>query len=134
METAHSAAKMSYCERAKVGAVIAKDGKIISIGYNGTLPGAKNCCEIDGKTHNGVIHAEANAILKMAHSTDTCDGATLYCTMAPCIECAKLILLAKISVVCYNESYRDSSGLELLDEYGVMLKRIYYDKEKGTFY
>lgn len=134
METAIAASKMSYCERAKVGAVIAKNRKIISIGYNGTLHGAENCCEKGGKTHEGVIHAEANAILKMTLTTDTCEGATLYCTMAPCIECAKLILLAKISRVCYNDVYRDDSGIQLLIEHGVRVERICYEQEKGILY
>ena len=112
--------KLSYCERKQVGAIIVKDRMIISDGYNGTPSGFENCCEDDqGMTKWYVLHAEANAILKVARSTQTCDGATLYITLSPCRECSKLIHQAGITRVVYQNGYRDTSGVDFLLKAGV---------------
>jgi dCMP deaminase len=100
--------------REKVGAVIVRDGNILSYGYNGTLPGTDNTCENNNKTKKDVVHAEINAIAKCARSTVSTDGAELYCTLSPCEECAKLIVQSGIIAVYYTKEYRDTSGLELL--------------------
>lgn len=108
-------AENSYCERRKVGALIVKDKMIISDGYNGTPAGFENVCEDDnGVTKPYVPHAEANAITKIARSNNSGDGATMYVTASPCIECAKLIIQAGIKRVVYSEKYRLEDGLELL--------------------
>ena len=111
---------LSYCKRRQVGAIIVKNRMIISDGYNGTPSGFDNCCEDEeGVTRWFVFHAEANAILKVAHSTQSCDGATLYITMSPCRECSKLIHQAGIKRVVYQSSYKDDSGIEFLKKAGV---------------
>ena len=103
-----------------MGAIIVKNRMIISDGYNGTPSGFDNCCEDDeGATQWYVLHAEANAILKVAHSTQSCDGATLYITMSPCRECSKLIHQAGIKRVVYQSDYKDGSGVEFLRKAGV---------------
>lgn len=108
-------AENSYCVRRKVGALIVKDKMIISDGYNGTPSGFENVCEDeDGLTKPYVLHAEANAITKIARSSNNSDGATLYVTDEPCIECAKLIIQAGIRRVVYKREYRLHAGLELL--------------------
>ena len=108
-------AENSYCKRRQVGAIIVKDKMIISDGYNGTPSGFENICEDDnGLTKPYVLHAEANAITKIARSGNNSDGATLYVTSSPCIECAKLIIQAGIKRVVYSEKYRLEDGLELL--------------------
>lgn len=108
-------AENSYCERRKVGAIIVKDKMIISDGFNGTPVGFENVCEDEnGLTKPYVLHAEANAITKIARSNNNCDGATLYVTAAPCIECAKLVIQAGIKRVVYGENYRLEDGLNLL--------------------
>ena len=113
-------AKLSYCNRRKVGALIVKDRMIISDGYNGTPSGFENICEDDnGYTKWYVLHAEANAILKVANSTQSCTGSTLYLTMSPCSNCSKLIHQAGISRVVYAEEYKDLSGIEFLNKAGV---------------
>lgn len=105
----------SYCTRRKVGALIVKDKMIISDGYNGTPSGFENVCELeDGTTKGYVLHAEANAITKIAKSGNNSDGATLYVTTSPCIECAKLIIQAGIKRVVYCEHYRNDDGVQLL--------------------
>ena len=109
MRIAEEWAKLSYSKRAQVGAIIVKDRMIISDGYNGTPTGFDNCCE------------EANAILKVAASTQSCKDATLYITMSPCKECSKLIHQAGITRVVYKESYKDRSGLEFLEKAGVKI-------------
>tara|TARA_B110000003_G_scaffold173471_1_gene173064 strand:+ start:806 stop:1231 length:426 start_codon:yes stop_codon:yes gene_type:complete len=112
--------KLSYCDRRKVGALIVKDRMIISDGYNGTPSGFENICEDDeGFTKWYVLHAEANAILKVANSTQSCTGATLYLTMSPCANCSKLIHQAGISRVVYALEYKDLSGIEFLNKAGV---------------
>lgn len=113
-------AENSYCVRRKVGAIIVKNQMIISDGYNGTPSGFENVCEDDaGVTKPYVLHAEANAITKVARSNNSSDGATLYVTASPCVECAKLIIQAGIKRVVYNELYRICDGLDLLTRAGV---------------
>lgn len=117
--------KLSYCKRKQVGAIIVKDRMIISDGYNGTPSGFENCCEDDeGLTKWYVLHAEANAILKVAHSTQSCDGATLYITLSPCRECSKLIHQSGIKRVVYQNGYRDDSGIQFLLKAGVEVTHI----------
>jgi dCMP deaminase len=114
--------KLSYCERKQVGAIIVKGRMIISDGYNGTPTGFENFCEDDeGYTKWYVLHAEANAILKVAGSTQSCQDATLYITLSPCRECSKLIHQSGINRVVYQKGYKDNSGLEFLEKAGVEL-------------
>lgn len=120
MRMAHIWAENSYCQRRKVGALIVKDKMIISDGYNGTPAGFENVCEDeDGLTKPYVLHAEANAITKIARSNNNSDGATLYVTASPCIECAKLIVQAGIKRVVYSEKYRLTDGIDLLERAGI---------------
>ena len=112
-------AENSYCRRRQVGALIVKDKMIISDGYNGTPSGFENICEEDNVTKPYVLHAEANAITKIARSSNNSDGATLYVTDEPCIECAKLIIQAGIRRVVYARAYRLHDGLELLERAGI---------------
>ena len=117
--------QLSYCERKKVGALIVKDKMIISDGYNGTPSGFENICEDEENyTKWYVLHAEANAILKVASSTQSCKGATLYITLSPCKECSKLIHQAGIIRVVYFKQYKDTSGLEFLERAGVSITQI----------
>ncbi len=114
--------KLSYCERKQVGAIIVKGRMIISDGYNGTPTGFENFCEDEeGYTKWYVLHAEANAILKVAGSTQSCQDATLYITLSPCRECSKLIHQSGINRVVYQKGYKDNSGLEFLKKAGVEL-------------
>lgn len=118
-------AENSYCKRRQVGALIVKDKMIISDGYNGTPSGFENICEDENNvTKPYVLHAEANAITKIARSGNNSDGATLYVTAAPCIECAKLIIQAGISRVIYSEEYRIEDGINLLRRAGIEVKYI----------
>ena len=113
-------AENSYCQRRQVGALIVKDKMIISDGYNGTPSGFENICEDDaGRTKAYVLHAEANAITKIARSGNSSDGATMYVTASPCIECAKLIIQAGIRRVVYSETYRLEDGIQLLQRAGI---------------
>ena len=117
--------KLSYCERRQVGSLIVKDKMIISDGYNGTPSGFENFCEDEnGYTKWYVLHAEANAILKVASSTHACQGATLYITMSPCQGCSKLIHQAGIKRVVYMEAYKDTSGVDFLKKAGVTISHI----------
>jgi len=117
--------KLSHCKRKQVGALIVKNRMIISDGYNGTPSGFDNCCEDENdNTYWYVLHAEANAILKIASSTHNCKGATLYLTMSPCKECSKLIHQAGIIRLVYLDEYKDRSGLEFLETAGVKLKKL----------
>lgn len=117
--------KLSHCKRRQVGAIIVKDRMIISDGYNGTPSGFENSCEDEeGYTKWYVLHAEANAILKVASSTQSCKGATLYITLSPCKECSKLIHQAGITRVVYIQEYKDNSGLEFLEKAHVELFQI----------
>ena len=114
--------ELSHCKRKKVGALIVKDKMIISDGYNGTPSGFENICEDDdGYTKWYVLHAEANAILKVAGSTQSCKGSTLYITLSPCKECSKLIHQSGIIRLVYSKKYKDSSGLKFLEKAGVEL-------------
>ncbi len=116
---------LSYCKRKQVGAIIVRDRMIISDGYNGTPSGFDNCCEDEnGLTNWYVLHAEANAILKVARSTQTCDRSTLYITLSPCKECSKLIHQSGIKRVVYQNGYRDTSGIEFLLKAGVEVEQI----------
>ena len=123
-------AELSHCNRKKVGALIVKDRKIISDGYNGTPTGFENCCEdAENRTKWYVLHAEANAILKIAASTQSCNGATLYVTMSPCRECSKLIHQAGIKRVVYLQGYSDTEGLDFLRTAGVAVEQLEQEKE-----
>ena len=122
LEMAKIWGQLSYCKRKKVGEIIVKDRMIISDGFNGTPSGFENICEdeeYDTKWY--VLHAEANAILKVASSTQSCKGATLYITLSPCRECSKLIFQSGIIRVVYSKEYKDSSGLDFLRKAGVDL-------------
>lgn len=120
LRLAQSWAELSYCQRKKVGAIIVKDRMIISDGFNGAPSGFPNACEDEnGETHWFVLHAEANAILKVAKSTNNMQGATLYLTHSPCKDCSKLILQAGIKRLVYHTAYKDSSGLDFLNDAGV---------------
>ncbi|MES2575021.1 MAG: dCMP deaminase family protein [Bacteroidota bacterium] len=116
---------LSYCKRKQVGAIIVRDKMIISDGYNGTPSGFENCCEDEnGLTNWYVLHAEANAILKVAKSTQSCEGATLYITLSPCKECSKLIHQSGIKRVVYQMGYKDTSGIDFLAKAGVIVEQI----------
>jgi dCMP deaminase len=117
--------KLSHCKRRQVGALIVRDRMIISDGYNGTPSGFENFCEDeDGYTKWYVLHAEANAILKVARSTQSCRDATLYITLSPCKDCSKLIHQSGIKRVVYVEKYKDNSGLQFLEKAGVIIEQI----------
>jgi dCMP deaminase len=131
LRMASSWAELSHCERKKVGAVIVKDEMIISDGYNGTPGGFDNCCEDqEGNTQWFVLHAEANAILKVAKSTNNCKGATLYLTLSPCKDCSKLVLQAGITRVVFRDSYKDQTGVEFLRNAGVQITQISEDAKE----
>ncbi len=118
-------AKLSYCERKKVGALIVKDRMIISDGYNGTPSGFDNCCEDGaGKTHWFVLHAEANAILKLAGSTQSAKDSTIYLTLSPSKECSKLIVQAGINRVVFTDNYSDNDGINFLKNHGIEIVKI----------
>jgi len=126
IEMAHVWAKNSYCKRRQVGALIVKDRMIISDGYNGTPSGFENVCEDEnGITKPYVLHAEANAITKVAKSNNSSDGATLYITDSPCVECAKLIIQAGITRVVYDKKYRITDGLDLLERAEVVVEQLH---------
>jgi dCMP deaminase len=117
--------KLSYCQRKQVGAIIVRDRMIISDGYNGTPSGFENFCEDDeGYTKWYVLHAEANAISKVARSTQSCENATLYITLSPCKECSKLIHQSGIKRVVFKEAYKDTSGLDFLKKAGIEVAQI----------
>lgn len=123
MRMARIWAENSYCERRQVGALLVKDKMIISDGYNGTPSGFENKCEDENNVSKPyVLHAEANAITKVARSNNSSDGATLYVTASPCIECSKLIIQSGIKRVVYGEEYRIMDGVELLEKAGIEVK------------
>jgi dCMP deaminase len=129
MKTAQTFAELSSAQRLHVGAIVVKDDRIISIGYNGMPAGWSNICEDvheDGtlKTKSEVLHAETNAIAKLAKSTESGDGADLFVTHSPCIECAKLIYQSGIKSVYYNVEYRDDSGVKFLVQSGVTVEKL----------
>ena len=127
MNMAIEFSKLSYCMRSRVGAVIVKDGNVISCGYNGTPSGFENDCELDGgnTTKPEVLHAESNCITKLAKSTQSSDGSDLYVTMAPCFDCAKLIIQSGIKNVFYKDIYRDAFGLKLLEKANIKAIQIF---------
>jgi dCMP deaminase len=120
LRLALSWAELSHCARKKVGAIIVKDSIIISDGYNGTPAGFDNCCENEeGTTHWYVLHAEANAILKVARSSNNCKDATLYLTHSPCKDCSKLVLQSGITRLVFQQAYKDTSGIDFLKSAGL---------------
>lgn len=129
LRMAYEWANLSYCQRKKVGAIIVKNRMIISDGYNGSPSGFDNNCEDDeGNTQWYVLHAEANAILKCAPSTQSAEGATLYITLSPCKDCSKLILQAGIKRIVYIEQYKDTSGLQFLEKSEINVQQITIDE------
>lgn len=124
LEMAGIWARNSYCKRRQVGALIVKDKMIISDGYNGTPSGFENVCEENGVTKPYVLHAEANAISKVAKSGNSSAGATLYVTASPCIECAKLIIQSGIKRVVYKDEYRLTDGVDLLTRAGIEVEKL----------
>ena len=124
IEMAEIWAKNSYCKRRQVGALLVKDNMIISDGYNGTPSGFENVCEENGVTKPYVLHAEANAISKVAKSGNNSLGATLYVTASPCIECAKLIIQSGIKRVVYKDEYRLTDGVDLLTRAGIEVEKV----------
>ena len=138
MDEAKKAARMaliwaenSYCERRKVGALVVKNNMIISDGYNGTPTGFENICEDENNVSKPyVLHAEANAITKLARSSNSSEGATLYVTASPCIECAKLIIQSGIKRVIYTEQYRLTDGVDLLKRAGIEVEYLDLNTEK----
>lgn len=128
---AEDAAKLSYAKRMKVGAVAVKDGNILAFSYNGTLPGTDNNCEdmIDGQlvTKDSVLHAEENLLIKIAKSATTSVDATIYITHQPCVKCARMLAAAGFSRIVYRYAYRDTSGTELLKNYGVNVEEYKHD-------
>jgi dCMP deaminase len=134
METAQTFAKLSHARRLQVGSIVVKEDRIISIGYNGMPAGWDNVCEDeylheDGsttlKTKSEVLHAETNAIAKLAKSNDSGNGATMFITHSPCIECAKLIYQSGINHVVYMQNYRDNAGIQFLERSGVTVEQVY---------
>ena len=118
-------AKLSHCTRKQVGAIIVKDNIIIADGFNGTPSGFENCCETDqGDTHWYVLHAEANAILKLARSNNRGTNSTLYITLSPCRDCSKLVLQAGIKRVVYMNGYKDTTGIDFLTKAGIDVLQI----------
>ena len=130
MKVAYQFAQLSYAKRKKVGSVIVKDSQIVSFGYNGTPHGFDNSCEtleadtVEAKTKDEVLHAESNALAKLAKSTMSSDGADLYVTLSPCFECSKLIIQSGIKNVFYSEEYRNKRGLELLKKANININKI----------
>ena len=124
MDTASRFAELSSAQRLKVGACVVKDHRIISIGYNGMPAGWDNTCEEDGKTKEEVIHAEANAIIKLARDGEGGNDASLFCTHAPCIQCAKLIAGTGIKKVYYRETYRKDNDVSFLTNSGIQVEKV----------
>ena len=124
LEMAEIWARNSYSKRRKVGALLVKDRMIISDGYNGTPSGFENICEEDGVTKPYVLHAEANAITKVAKSGNSSEGATLYVTASPCLECSKLIIQSGIKRVVYRDEYRLTDGIDLLRRAGIEVEKV----------
>lgn len=125
MKLALDVAEASYCVRKKVGALIVHGDNVIAIGYNGTISGFPNICELeDGTTRPDVLHAESNAIAKCAKSSNSSNGAALYVTLSPCFECAKIIIQSGIKEVYYKEEYRNLDGLNLLKQSNIYVQQI----------
>jgi dCMP deaminase len=125
MKLALEVAQASYCQRKQVGALIVQGDNVIAIGYNGTISGFPNVCELkDGTTRPDVLHAESNAIAKCAKSSNSSDGASLYVTLSPCFECAKIIIQSGIKEVFYLEKYRNLEGLDLLTKSNIYVQQV----------
>ena len=134
MSAAHCIAERSYCNRLKVGCLFVKNGNIISFGFNGTIRGFENVCETaDGISSPTVVHAEMNAICKLANSSETAEGSTVFITHSPCIECAKLLIQCRVKEVIYDEKYRDSKGIEILKQSGINVIRLLTLKPKVVY-
>jgi len=128
LEMATSWSQLSKAKRKKVGCLVVKDGQIISDGYNGTPKGYDNECEFETRfgyeTRPEVLHAESNALMKLAKSTNSSENCTIYLTLSPCFECSKLLVQAGVKRVVYNEQYRDTSGLEFLKVNGIEVEQL----------
>ena len=124
LEMAYVFANLSKAKRRKVGCIIVKDGQVISNGFNGTPSGFDNCCEINNKTKPEVLHAESNALMKIARSTNSSIGSTMYLTCSPCFECAKLIIQSGITRLVYKEDYRKEDGIDLLRLTDIIIEKI----------
>ena len=125
LDIAERVGQMSHSTRKQVGAVIVRDNNILAFGYNGTPAGMDNCCEDENhQTKREVLHAESNALAKIAKSTQTSEGATLYVTLSPCFECAKLIIQSGITRVVFKEKYRDESSITFLQANNVEIEQI----------
>ena len=124
MEVAKTFANLSTAKRLQVGAIVVKDDRIISIGYNGMPSGWDNCCEHEGKTKPEVLHAESNCIAKLAKSSESGEGATMFITHSPCMDCAKLIYQSGITTVYYENEYRSTQGVEFLNKSNIKVKKI----------
>lgn len=130
MQAAYVYAGLSYCKRLKVGCVIVKDNRLISIGYNGTPPDTDNCCEdCDGNTKPDVRHAEYNALIKLQCSNEALDTAELFVTTCPCLPCAQMIVDCGIGAVVYDGDYRSQAGLEYLNKHGVLVTKLHCDND-----
>ena len=132
LRMAHIWAENSYCKRRQVGALVVKDKMIISDGYNGTPSGFENVCEDNNVTKPYVLHAEANAITKLARSSNNSEGSTLYVTASPCIECAKLIIQSGIKRVVYAEKYRLDDGIKLMQRAGIKVEYLNPDEKTSS--
>lgn len=126
MDIAERFAQVSQCERLKVGAIIVKNGSILAHGWNGTPTGYKtNCCEDeDGNTHAFVLHAEQNALIKMAKSTESIEGAEIFCTHSPCPDCSKLLAQSGVKKVYFKNKYRVAEGLDVLNQLGITTEQV----------
>ncbi len=135
MVTAYVYSTLSYCKRKKVGCIIVNDhGNVIAIGYNGTPPGAKNCCEDEhGNTLPEVIHAEDNALRKLEKENKTAEGTTVFITMAPCLQCAKKLVNHKVKKVFFDEIYRSSDGIEYLKDNNIEVEQITIKQEEFCY-
>lgn len=131
MNIALQIANMSYAERKKVGSLIVKDDNILSYGWNGTPRGCDNKCEENGQTKKEVLHAELNSLMKLARSgsVGSCNGATLYVSLSPCFDCAKLIVQSGIKRVVYLEEYRDTEPLLFLQQFNIEIKKLRQNEE-----
>lgn len=132
MYAAETYARLSSAQRLQVGCVIVKDNTIIGIGYNGMPSGWDNVCEHEGKTKPEVLHAETNAIAKVARSTSSTDGASLFVTHAPCIDCAKLIHQSGIENVYYKNEYRSTEGVDFLEKCSIMVEKLSNEGEENV--
>lgn len=128
MNMAYEIAKLSYAKRRQVGCIVVKNHQIISTGYNGTPHGFDNNCEIEDVTKHEVLHAESNALMKIAKSTLSSEGSDMYITTCPCFDCSKLIIQAGVKRVYYCEDYRDMSGIDLLKKAGIIVEQLVVDR------